>query len=288
MAREIKSPEPTIFSAKSFDEKHEIQFNENSHRYKLDGKPAVGVTTFIKSASPTPMALISWMKGQTAEALFNSLTVPGENGYYPRESFWPVSETTKKDLIKQAKLADKEKAQEAADIGTICHGFAELHSLGRDKDAAELLERVRGAATWPKINACVEKYLDWSSHNKGRLIKAEGLIGSPHYKFCGKFDRLDDVDGKVILRDYKTSKGFYIEQYIQLAAYSIALEEWSDIYVAGLEVLRFGKDDGAFNTLLIDNFDEIEMFRRAAIRRREDYDFLKLEDDERFKWGGVK
>lgn len=284
MPREIKSPTALISSSKSWDGKHTIEFNEGSHRYKLDGKAAVGTTTFIKSSYPTSMGLISWMKGITAEALFSALTVPGDGGYMPRADFWPIHEETKKELIKVAKIADRSVAQEAADIGTICHGFAELHSLGKVYEAAALLDRVRGAASWPLIVGCVQKYLAWSEANRSELMAAEGLVASAEFLFCGKFDRLDRVNGKVILRDYKTSKDIFLEQFIQLGAYSLAIKEWTGIDVDGLEVLRFGKDDGAFETLLIDDPEEVMQFQAQAIRCRETYEFAKFGNDARFKW----
>lgn len=285
MSREIKSPEATILTATSFDGKHTIEFNEGSHRYKMNAKPAVGVTTFLKAGYPTSMGLIQWFKTQTAEALFTSMTVPGEQGYYPREGFWPIGESTKAELIKTAKAADREVSQEAADIGTICHGYAELHSLGQFEEADKLLNQVREAATWPLIETCIVKYKEWALQNKGKLIHAEGLVGSPAFLFCGKFDRLDMVNGKLILRDYKTSKDIFLDQYIQLAAYAIAIKEWLGLDVEGLEVLRFGKDDGTFETLLVDDPKEISVFKDQAIRCRYTYEFRKLENDKRWKWG---
>jgi hypothetical protein len=284
MPREIKSPKPVILTSKSFDGKHTIEFNEGSHRYKLNAKSAVGVTTFTKGGYITSMGLISWMKSQTAEALFKALTVPADDGFYPRAEFWPVTQAVKEDLIKEAKLADRAVSQEAADIGTICHGFAELHSLGQFAEAQAFVDQVKGVEAWPLIKLCVSKYLDWAKTNKGKLVHAEALVASPTHLFCGKFDRLDLVADKLILRDYKTSKDIFLEQYIQLAAYAIAIKEWLGLNVEGLEVLRFGKDDGTFDSLLVDNPAEIQVFKEQAIRCRQTYEFRKLENDPRWKY----
>lgn len=286
MKREIKDPEPVILKAESFDKKHTIEFNEGSHRYKMDGKAAVGVTTFIKAGYITSMGLISWYKTQTAKGLLSALTVPDENGHFvPRDGIWPLSGEAADDMIKTAKLADRAVSQEAADIGTICHGYAELHSLSQYNEAAKLLESVKDAEVYPLITSCVDKYLEWDSKNKGKLVHAEALVGSPTFLFCGKFDRLDEVDGKLILRDYKTSKDIFLDQYIQLGAYSLAIKEWLGLDVAGLEVLRFGKEDGSFDSLLVDDPKEIKIFQDQAIRCRYTHEFRKLENDKRWKWG---
>jgi hypothetical protein len=308
MPREIKSPPPAITVSKSFDEKHLIHFNESSHRYKMfpsgaeKGTQQVGVTTFTKGGWPTSMGLISWYKSTTAEAVFAALTVPGEGGYVPREAFWPVTEETKKDIFKAAKMADRSIAQEAADIGTICHGFAELHSLGKVAEANTLLDQVRNVEAWPLIESCVRKYLEWAAKNQGQLVMAEAVCGyvCPFHRgittdedecicFCGKFDRLDLVNGKLRLRDYKTSKDIFAEQFIQLGGYRPAIKTWFDRNVEELEVLRFGKDDGTFEAELIDDPKEVERFQRAAFRCRRNYNDVKFfNSDPRWAWKGPK
>ena len=276
MSREIKAPEVTYESAKSFDGKHELQFNEKSHRYKWMcechlKKSATGVTTFLKSSMPTSIGLIRWMQGQALEYFYKNLS-------------YPIDLDQKDRLMKEAKTAHESVAQEAADIGTICHSYAELHSLGKLDEARILEEKVTNVEKWPIISSCINKYLDWANQNQGELLKAEGLTASPTYLYCGKFDRLDKVNGKVRLRDYKTSKSIYVDQFIQLAAYAMALKEWNNIDVEELEVLRFGKDDGAFETLVISDKDEIQVFKDQAIRCRQTFDFLKLNNDPRFDW----
>lgn len=308
MSRIIKAPKPEIMTSKSFDGKHLIEFNEASHRYKLftnaaiKGIQQVGVTTFTKGGWPTSMGLISWGKGVTAEALLQALTVPGKGGLMPREGFWPISDDAKKELVKTAKAADRAVAQEAADIGTICHVFAELHSLGKVQEAEALLDQVRNVAAWPLIESCVRKYLEWAAKNRGEMVMAEGLCGyvCPVHRtdkpdvteecicYCGKFDRLDMVNGKLRLRDYKTSKDIFAEQFIQLGGYRPAIKTWYNRDVQELEVLRFGKNDGTFDPMLIDDPKEIERFQKAAFRCRRNYNDIKFfNNDPRWAWKGA-
>lgn len=284
MSREIKEAPPVVLTSKSFDGKHELVFNEASHRYKLDGKAVTGVTTFQKNGYPTSMGLISWYKAQTGLAVLNALTVPGKDGLVPREGFFPLSKERCEEIIKEAKNADRAVSQEAADIGTICHAYAELYSVGKINEANAILQEVKDVPTFHLIKSCVDKYIEWEKTNKGILVHAEAIVASPKYLFSGKFDRLDRVGKKLILRDYKTSKDIFLDQYIQLAAYAIAIKEWLGLNVEGLEVLRFGKDDGAFETLLIDDPKEILMFKAQAIRCYDTHMFRKLENDPRWKW----
>jgi hypothetical protein len=76
--------------------------------------------------------------------------------------------------------------------------------------------------------------------------------------------------------------------YVQLAAYATAIKEWMGLDVGGLEILRFGKEDGEFETLLIDDPIEIQRFKDQAIRCRETFEFTKWEKDERWSYSARK
>jgi hypothetical protein len=130
----------------------------------------------------------------------------------------------------------------------------------------------------------IGKFKTWKEGNKDELIASESLIASPTHLFCGKFDRLARRNGRLILDDFKTSNSIYLDHFIQLGAYSIAIREWLGMNVEGLEILRFGKDDGEFETLLIDDPKEIKMFEEQAIRCRQTYEFRKMEQDPRWEW----
>lgn len=277
MSREITSPSPKVILSTSFDGKHKLAFNEATHRYRLNGKSCSGWTTIIKASYPTSLGLISWMQGQAATYAF-------EEGYTLGKSEQAVTQETKKEVIALSKKVHEKTAQEAADIGTITHSFAELHSLGKIEEANNLLEKVKSVDKWPIIESCIKKYLEWAKVNKGEFVSAEVLTASPTLHVSGKFDRLDRVNGKLRLRDYKTSKAIYPEQFVQLGGYIINIKEWLNLIVEEIEILRFGKEDGEFETLLINDPNEVQMFVAQAIRCKQTYDFKKLENDERFDW----
>lgn len=262
MPREIKSLPPKVESSTSFDGKHTIEFNEASHRYKLDGKPCVGVTTFLKGGLPTSQGLISWQKGQALEHLWNA-TVNRE-----------VALEDKAELFKAAKLADRAKAQEAADVGTVLHALAEHRGRGEVLEAAALLDQVRGVEKWPQIESCFNKYLEWEKQNRGEFMASEQLVASPMYLFCGKYDLLSRRDGRLVLSDHKTSKAIFLEHKIQLAAYRLALRQWSDIRVDAIEILRFGKTGDEFETEYIDDSQFLADLEEQAVRCRLTYGFV--------------
>lgn len=282
MAREITAPTPSMLVSKSHDGKHTIQFNEASHRYKLDGKACTGVTTFIKAGYPTSMGLIQWMKGQSINYTFD--------WFLNRGNTQGITEEDRKELFKAAKAADQKPSQEAADIGTLIHDYAYLSELGKIQDATSLYDQMMQLPleSKDKLLNGINKFKKWKEEVKDELVKSEELIASPTHLFCGKFDRLARRDGRLILGDFKTSNSIYLEHFIQLAAYRVAIREWFGLEVDSLEVLRFGKDDGEFETMLIDKSEEIKMFEDQAIRCRQTYEFRKLEGDPRWDWKGKK
>lgn len=267
---------------------HLLVFDEEKHRYKLDGNPVPGTTTFAKGGYPTSELLTSWMIGQGA--LYTASKIQEKLPEFPD------SEELKK-IIKESKTAHRVKAAEAAGIGTIVHDYAYLTESGRAREAVQMLSEHEESPHWEKINSGAKKFDTWHSQNKGETVLLEAIVASVVHQYAGKFDHLSLRDGLLILSDYKTSNGIYVDQFIQLAAYAIAIEEWLDKWLAeyklplkvgGLEILRFGKEGGEdFQPLLITEPDDIEALKQQAIRCRQTYKFrLGWENDRRFKFNG--
>lgn len=278
MTKRIIEVPSVISNSTSLDGKHKLEFKESSHRYRLDGQATVGVTTFIHDGYPTSRALVSWMIGQGAE-------------YALRELQGSEELLTKEEeiiFIKEAKVAYQQKSKDAAEIGSFVHEIAYLTELGEvDKARTKILEAIN-RPDGAKIISAVEKFQDWKKDNTDEIIKSEELVASVKHNFCGKLDRIVKRNGKLILSDFKTSGAIYLDQYIQLGAYSLAAKEWLGLDIQALEILRFGKEEGEFQTLLIDKPEEIKLMQEQAIRCRETFSFRKLEQDPRWQYGGKK
>jgi hypothetical protein len=249
----------------------------------LDGKQACGVTTFIKGGYPTSQGLISWQKGQALEYLWNAIAAHTEPGGMMVSPAFIIPEA-KAEMFKAAKAADRAVSQEAADIGTLIHEYAFLYETQGDKDALSATVAQLPPEPRQKIYNGIEKFKAWRATVDDRLQSVEQLVASPEHLFCGKFDKLAYRGGKLILSDYKSSKSIYLEMFVQLGAYALAIEEWLGLRVEGLEILRFGKEDGEFETMLVDDKDEIRLFREQAVRCRQTYEFTKMNSDSRWKY----
>jgi len=226
---------------------HLLEFNERTHIYRLDGIIRPGVTTVNKGGYPESEALIRWR-------------------------------------IKQGigEYETKAKATEAANIGTLVHEYAYLLDMGMPTD--DVQERIRKHKDADKINGCVDHLMSWRATNQDRVIAAENIIAGydkggddeeEQEWFCGKFDRLASRDGLVVLSDYKTSSGIFVEQFVQLAAYAIAIKYWMGITVDALEIVRFGKKDNAFETKLEKSQAVIGELKRQFRRNLRTYYFRK-------------
>jgi len=271
---------------------HLLLFDEAKHRYTLDGNRIPGTTTFAKGGYPTSEQLIGWEIAQGS--IYTAKVVQRLRREKPNRII--AGELLEK-IIKKSKKAHAKVAKRAAGIGTIVHDFAYLTELGRAREALQMLSEHENHADWQKINNGVKKYEEWHAQNKGETVLLEAIVASVVHQFGGKFDHLSLRNGLLILSDYKTSNGIYVDQFIQLAAYAVAIEEWLDqwlkqyglpLKVGGLEILRFGKENGDdFHPLLITNEQEIEQLKFQAIRCRQTYKFrLGWESDKRFKYVG--
>lgn len=265
----------------SSKDNHYLTFDDEKHRYTLDGQRVPGATTFGKGGYPTSEALVGWMIGQGSN--YTAVKIKQGLPNFPNE-------TELKQIIKESKTAHRAVAEEAANIGTIVHDYAYLTELGRTREALQMLSEFEEAPQWTEINNGVKKFEEWKAGNSDIIVATEAIVASVEEQYGGKFDRLATRNGKLVLSDFKTSNGFYVDQFIQLGAYSKAIKEWLGLDVEAFEILRFGKEKGEFETLLVDNQEELQAFIAQAVLCRRTYKFkLKWDSDKRFKWmGGTK
>jgi len=243
-----------------------LTFSEKSHRYKLNGKPIRSVTGIGKGGYPESHFLTGWKIGQGAEfaikeyAKLWSTLKPGD---YP----------AKKDIdeiIKSSKMAWTKKSEEAANIGTLVHDYAYCRETGQKVDN----EKIQKHPDCKKIRAAIGKFDEWYKENSDEVIGLEWIVASTNDWYAGKFDRLSKRMNRIVLTDYKTSSGIFIDMFFQLALYKRAIKDWLNLDVDAMEIVRFGKD-GAFETKLMDDPKEIEEYTQQALRNLDTVNFKK-------------
>lgn len=206
---------PNITTSTSSDGNHVLEFNEGSHRYKLDGVGVRGATT-IGSAYPKAEALIRWMVKQGIEEY-----------------------TTQ---------AQKKKGGE---IGTILHTFAECYEKKLPFDPKLVTE----SGFHTECEQVIERFLTWRKGNKDKIIASEELVASVELQVGGKVDTLREREGLgLVLSDYKTSKGIYMEQLLQvIGGYRRMYREWRNWIIPYVEIVTFPKlPEDSMHILLAD------------------------------------
>lgn len=246
---------------------HFLTFNTDEHLYQLDGKLVPGVTGILHKGLPTSPHLMTWMS-KTA-------------GWYVVDQLKQFPEQVNRlpnylldEIVKKSTQAGKAKAKEAADIGSIVHDVAEKLEAGIKCD----MSFINSHPEKEKIFNCLDRFYEWQVENNDEIIGHEEIIASVDHRFAGKFDRLSRRKSRIILSDYKTSGSIYVSHFIQLAAYALALEEWKGIKIDGLEILRFGKGDAAFETQIITGPKKIQALKDQFVRCRQTYEFMEAFD----------
>jgi hypothetical protein len=199
------------------------------HWYKID-KPGYeklpGVTTplsIIDKSTP----LMIWARNVACD-----LVLMRAQERHVRGS---VSVATLTEIVAEARRRPDRLRDEAADLGTIVHGFLDDYAYGRPVDLVKLP---------PTALPAMAAFLDWLHEHDIELLSGDTKVGSLVHHYGGSLDALGRrrSDGKILLIDYKTSNGTYDTHALQAAGgYHIALEETYGIVADEAWVVRFSK-----------------------------------------------
>lgn len=265
-----------ILQSQDVHKKHFLSFDVEKHAYTLDGNPVPGATD-IKLAYPKSFVLQQWDKGETAKYVVEWFR---QRGAKP----WPTDAEIKA-VLTEAKTASKKTLDATASIGSLMHDYAHSKRL---KIPFTQWERVNAH---PDYETIIKRFGEVDAWVKEReqeeeVIKAEFLVASPKHQYAGTGDVLVMRNGKIRLQDYKSSKGFYIDQFLQEGLYSTALLEWDGIKVDEFEVVRFHDNTEKPASLVISRPSEIKALEKQALIVRKTRAFQKQweETDKRFKF----
>lgn len=182
-------------------------------------------------------------------------------------------------LVESAYKASFRVSKKGCDIGTLVHDtieqFVTADRDGVPFDEATMLnteyyiksQGFNGESDPAEVAAFTEqapkdvemaklafsRFVEWWRATKPVLLGAEDLIFSKEHGYCGTFDALLEIDGKVVLADWKTSnasksagapQGVYYDHFIQSAAYAAAWEEMGNCKIDDMLIVSCRKDGG--------------------------------------------
>ena len=242
-----------------------LEFLPNSHTYKIDGDKKIGVTTITGVINKE--ALMLWPLDEAIMFLQRNLI--GKAEMEDQSALWSNRELSK--LLEESKVAFRKKQTRGTDAGTFGHDFLEQY-LRAFKSGKELpavweevdLEKKYGQnpdkfddefirdQDMNKLREAVDSFINWLANLDVEVIDIERIVYSREYDYCGKFDAILRIDGKIYLVDFKTSnpsrefqEGIYPENFAQCGGYDIALsEEFPDLKIEGHAIINLSKKTG--------------------------------------------
>jgi len=230
-----------------------LDFDPVKHRYYINGKVASGVTTALSIIDKS--YLKHWAVNKAVE--------------YVKENLEPgvaLDELEIQKLLKGAKDAHTNFTGAAADMGTYIHNWIEDFVLGKNPDLP----------TNPRLKDVIHEFLQWWKTKDIEVLKAERMLCSPKYMLAGTPDLICKVDGKLTIMDWKTGSGIYPEQFLQLAAYALMLEEEypeqkvEQLYIVNASIRNMFKTE---------NRDEVDFFKQTYLKALELYNANKQLSD---------
>ena len=149
---------------------------------------------------------------------------------------------------------DLSKITEAVDIGSIAHFLIDCHLNGNEPDLTDYAQ-----VDIDKAETAYLAYLECEKKYNLKMIKNELQLVSYKYRYGGTCDLYCDISGMKTLIDLKTSKAFYPDMKIQLAAYRQLLIE-NGYPVEQQIIFRIDKETGRFEDIPITLTKEFELF----------------------------
>jgi hypothetical protein len=196
----------------------ELEFNVNSHRYKINGNYVQGVTTLLGSVTDKSN-LINWSANLASD--YFKTTV--EELLAQKAPITPeVLETISEDARKAHRL----RKEAGGDVGTQAHTI--IQNYISDNVPLETSDK--------KVGKVLKGFQSFLDEYQPKFIEAEKVCYSKTYNYAGTYDAIMEINGKRYMTDWKTAdpmgvyKGpkhtgtftAYPQHFLQCAAYDLA------------------------------------------------------------------
>lgn len=223
-----------------------IEFNEKSHRYKVNGEYLPSVTTVIDAVVPKNLAWWGMVVGvKSTVQLINEGSV--HVGMDPED----IVSAIRNNRLSVYHIRD-EKGEEGKAVHKAMENYAKL---GQVPDLGKYPLSVR-----PKIRALATFILDV----RPRILESEIRVASLQYGYAGTFDLRVEIAGlgEGII-DVKTGKRIYTDsQFPQLAAYEQASIECGYNPTAFQAILHLDANGEYSLVKSTDTFEDFEVLLR--------------------------
>ncbi len=200
-----------------------LEFNENAHRYKVNNEYKEGVTTILNSVNSKD-GLVDWAARLSANTFRDRLkAVLKKNG--------AIDESDIENVSEDAKKAHTYKKDKGGDVGTQTHLLISNYIQSQIDEVFTPLQDDPDTG----VSNCLKAFRGWEEKYKPQYVLTEQPVYSIEYQYCGTFDCLAKIDGKLTMLDFKTGNPdidyrtgipkLYPKDVLQCAAYDLAYSE---------------------------------------------------------------
>jgi len=212
-----------------------VKFQEEERYYNTPYGRLPSVTTILSTVKKIPGPWYSKMAVNYLKDNLLDKLIDGSIG---------LKELRKMDLpklMKYAKATAKRESDKAADVGSQVHELIEMYF--KVSPGPGVVYYPLDLPTKPEIDVPYNAFLDWIDKNDVHCQLSEHKIYS-RLGYAGTLDFIGMVNGRQYLVDFKSSKGFWPEMPMQIAAYAHAHHEMTHEDIEGAGILRLDKKTG--------------------------------------------
>ena len=222
------------------------KFSKEQHIHTLDGQPLIGTSSM---ASVLAKPLTWWASGLACEKFGWISKGNAKKGWTPKKDrllkasdrrmeIIAMDDETYLDLLDEAYSAHATKLKDSAVGGT------DMHQVMEDY----ITECIKTNNGIPKLVLNSDEKLllfgEWAVKNVKKFIASEIHCYSKELWLGGILDCIyEDMEGKIVVLDFKSSKEVYLSQFWQCVGYAIQLEENGGFTPDGEKILEPTKID---------------------------------------------
>jgi hypothetical protein len=211
---------------KLYDGKITIKFDEEAHKYYVNGKEYLSATTLIKQGCVAP-GLERWKRITPMKEFIKKLNDTLNNGE-------KLDRVKLERLYKESMYHTDNVGDDAALVGSVVHGLVEDFIKGKEIPNQ----------SDPAVVNCWNLFLDWWNQQNYKVVDIERKLFSKKYGYVGTLDLVVKNDkGEFVLIDLKTSNQIVFGYVLQANAYKQAYEEETGRKISSCFCLRTGKKD---------------------------------------------
>lgn len=203
-----------------------VKFDEEAHKYYVNGKECFSATTIIKQGLVAP-GLERWKTVTPMIEFRKNLNMALDNGEQ-------LDRVKLERLYKKSMNHTNDIGEDAALVGSVVHKLVEDFLKG--KKIPEQHD--------PAVINCFNLFLNWWNSCNYTVVEIEKVIFSRKHGYVGTLDLIVKTDkGEFVLIDLKTSNQIVFGYVLQINAYKQAWEEETGFKISSAFCLRTGKKD---------------------------------------------